>query len=95
VPPASEVFALPTRVPRPEEKAKQAAPLPDIEGQERLKRDALATRKRHHRSQPRDNYVWSAELNALVPTSSMPSVEQPPSQSNAATGRPPAFQSPR
>jgi hypothetical protein len=80
VPPASAMVAIPARLPRPEEKTdktEQAAPLPDVEGQERLRRDALATRKRRHRSQPRDNYVWSTELNALVPTSSMPSVEQP------------------
>jgi hypothetical protein len=95
VPPTSESFAIPAKVPRLEDKTVQAALLPDAEGQERLRKDALATRRRRHRSQPRDNYVWSAELNALVPTSSMPRVEQPPSQSDAATGRPPAFGSQR
>jgi hypothetical protein len=80
VAPASEAFVIPARVPRLEAKTEHAALLPDVEGQERLRKDALATRRRRHRSQPRDNYVWSAELNALVPTSSMPRVEQPPSQ---------------
>src|SRR5450759_861049 len=93
--PASEAFAIPAKVPHPEDKTERATPLPDVEGQERLRKDALATRRRRHHSQPRDNYVWSTELNALVPTSSMPRVEQPPAQSDAATGRPPAFESPR
>ena len=93
VPPATEAFAIPAKVPRPEDKTEHATPLPDVEGQERLRKDALATRKRRHHSQPRDNYVWSTELNALVPASPMPRVEQPPAQSDAATGRPPAFKS--
>jgi hypothetical protein len=67
VPKASEAIAIPARVPRPEYKTEQAAPLPDVEGRERLRKDALATRRRR-----RDNYVWSTELNALVPISSMP-----------------------
>ena len=69
---ASEAFAIPAKVPRLEDKTEQAAPLPDVEGQERLRKDALATRRHRHRSQSRDNYVWSTELNALVPISSMP-----------------------
>jgi hypothetical protein len=101
VAPASEAFAIPAKVPRLEaktdktDKTEQAAPLPDVEGQERLRKDALAIRGRRHRSQPRDNYIWSTELNALVPTSSMQMGAQPPSQSDAATGRPPTFESPR
>jgi hypothetical protein len=75
VPPASEAFAIPAKVPRPEDKTEQAAPLLDVEGRERLRKDALATHRRR-----RDNYVWSKELNALVPTSSMPTVEQPRAQ---------------
>jgi len=92
VPAASEAFAIPTKVERIEDKPPQAAPLPDVEGQERLRKDALATRKRRHHSQPRDNYVWSTELNALVPASSMPTVEQPPAPSDAATRRSPTFE---
>ena len=72
VAPASEPFAIPAKDPRLEDKTEQAAPLPDVEGQERLRKDALATRRHRHRSQSRDNYVWSTELNALVPISSMP-----------------------
>jgi hypothetical protein len=92
---------MPAKVPRLKaktdktDKTEQAAPLPDVEGQERLRKDALAIRGRRHRSQPRDNYIWSTELNALVPTSSMQMGAQPPSQSDAATGRPPTFESPR
>ena len=88
VPQATKSFALPTKVPRLENKTEHAAPLPDVEGQERLRKDAHATRRRRQHSEPRDNYVWSTELNALVPTSSMPRVEQPPARSDAATGRP-------
>ena len=75
VPPASEAFAIPAKGPRPEDKTEQAAPLLDVEGRERLRKDALSTHRRR-----RDNYVWSKELNALVPTSSMPTVEQPRAQ---------------
>jgi hypothetical protein len=110
VPPTAKTLAMPARVPRPTEKAKaaapspnrqaapspnrQAAPPPDLEGQERLRQDAIATRRRRHRSQPRDNYVWSSELNALVPASSMPMVEQPPARPDPSAGRP-SFGSPR
>ena len=89
VPPASEALAIPAKIPRHENKAEQAAALPDIEGQERLKKDALATRRRRHHSQPRDNYVWSTELNALVPASSPPAADPWQIQSGAAAGRAP------
>ena len=70
VPPATEALAIPATVPRPRDKTERAAPLPDLEGQERLRKDALTTHRR--RQQLEDNYVWSRELNALVPISSMP-----------------------
>jgi hypothetical protein len=89
VPPASEALAIPAKIPRHENKAEQAAALPDVEGQERLKKDALATRRRRHLGQPRDNYVWSTELNALVPASSMAPADPWPAQSGAAAGRAP------
>ena len=64
---AIPALAIPSSVPRPPEKVEPATPLPDVEGQERLRKDALATRRRRLHSQPRDNYVWSEKLNALVP----------------------------
>ncbi len=95
-PPASEAVAIPAKGLRPEDKTEHGTtPLPDLEGQERLRKDALATRRRRHRGQAQDDYVWSAELNALVHASSLPSVAQPSAQSDAATGRHPASQSPR
>ena len=72
VAPASEAPAIPERLPHFDDHPKLAAPMPDVEGQERLRKDALATHRRRHRNEPRDNYIWSPELNALVPVSSMP-----------------------
>lgn len=89
--PASKAVASPVELPRQEARTKQAATPPaDPEGAERLRQDALAVRRRRH-SQSRDNYVWSQELKALVPVSSMPGVQQTPAQAAS----PPALGYPR
>jgi hypothetical protein len=88
-PPASKAPSAPVAIPRQENK--QVAPPPDLEGAERLRKDALAVRRRRQE----DNYVWSQELHALVPASSIPAVARPPAQPGATPGRPPAFGTPR
>jgi hypothetical protein len=42
---------------------------PDLEGAERLRRDSV--RKRRQRRHSEDDYVWSQELNALVPAEAL------------------------
>jgi hypothetical protein len=38
---------------------------------ERARSESVAERREYHRRHPHDNYVWSQELNALVPAPSM------------------------
>lgn len=73
-PPKAAPVAQPVveAAPKPE---KAAAP-PDLEGAERLRQDAIAVRKRRQRAAEKD-YIWSQELKALVPASSL---ENPPAQ---------------
>lgn len=58
--------------------------LPDLEGAERLRQDAIAVRKRRQQKQIENDYIWSQELKALVRASSL---EQAPAQPNAASHR--------
>lgn len=53
---------------------------PDPEGAERLRQDAIAVRKRRQKRHVEDNYVWSQELNALVPVETL---ERPTAQPSA------------
>ncbi len=50
-----------------------------------VKSESTIKHRRHHARHSEDNYIWSQELNALVPVSSMaepdPSVAAPPSDS--------------
>jgi hypothetical protein len=74
-PPASKKLPVPSPASTRTHGPEKTAVLPDIEGQERLRKDAEAVRRRRHRSE--DNYVWSPQLHALVPASSLPVLEQP------------------
>jgi type IV secretory pathway VirB10-like protein len=79
-PTQAPVQVLPVAAP---EHRESAVP-PDPEGAERLRRDAIAVRKRRQQRRSEADYVWSQELKALVPAEYL---EKPPVQPNAPPGR--------
>jgi hypothetical protein len=88
-PPAPQL-PQPVEQPRTPKQARAEAPVsapklpnaavpPDPEGAERLRRDAIAVRKRRQQRHSDKDYVWSQELNALVPAETLERPAMPPS----------------
>ncbi len=77
------VAPTPAALPAATPKLPDMAVLPDLEGAERLRQDAIAVRKRRQQKQIENDYIWSQELKALVRASSL---EQPPAPPNTAPG---------